>query len=160
LCGCCPNRWVVGGRCSEIVSRLDVGGTSIHASPEFLGDQRKPGLARTLALPGLGFEREPAVSLPFTNLKAGSIVALAMAKHGPFHKRPAAIPPAPQRAPQIPRGCRAARIGDITAFAECLAKRPASCPHRFPFGSSYFCEHPQRDAIIARTQVAQRPALS
>jgi hypothetical protein len=32
-----------------------------HATKFALDDQRKPGLARTLALPGLGFEREPPV---------------------------------------------------------------------------------------------------
>jgi len=61
------------------------------------------------------------------------------------------LQPASEAGAVIRQDCRAARIGDVTQFAECQAKTDASCPHRFAFRSYLYCVHPQREAIIART---------
>jgi len=53
--------------------------------------------------------------------------------------------------------CRATRIGDVTAFANCLVEPSAPCPHGFVSGSFHYCVHPQREAIIARTLAAELP---
>ena len=53
--------------------------------------------------------------------------------------------------------CRAARIEEVTAFANCLVTTSASCPHRLAFNSLRYCVHPQREAIIARTLAAEPP---
>lgn len=66
--------------------------------------------------------------------------------------------PASQAGPVILDRCRAARIGDITDFAECLVKARGSCQHGFSFGNRNYCEHPQREVIIARTLAAQGPS--
>ncbi|MGO8925672.1 MAG: hypothetical protein ACLQU3_02075 [Limisphaerales bacterium] len=55
----------------------------------------------------------------------------------------------------IRNDCRAARIGEVTEFAECLVKTVAACPHRFTFDSFLYCVHPEREAIIARTLAQQ-----
>jgi hypothetical protein len=51
----------------------------------------------------------------------------------------------------IRNDCRAARIGEVTDFAECRAETDTSCPHRFAFNAFRYCAHPQREAIIAHT---------
>jgi hypothetical protein len=70
---------------------------------------------------------------------------------------PALPQPAPQAGPAILNDCRAARIGEVTDFAECQVKTDASCPHRFAFNAFRYCVHPQREAIIARTLAAEGP---
>ena len=52
----------------------------------------------------------------------------------------------------LPASCRARAVGDITDFSECLTEQPASCAHGIPFGESRFCQHPQRQEIVARTR--------
>jgi hypothetical protein len=70
----------------------------------------------------------------------------------------AALPqPAPQPAPAILNACRAARIGDVLDFAQCLVEAGASCPHGFEASSFHYCVHPQREAIVRRTLAAEGP---
>ena len=64
---------------------------------------------------------------------------------------------ASQAGPVIHHDCRAARIGEVTHFAECLVKTGVSCPHLFAFNTFYYCVHPQREAIIARTLAREAP---
>ena len=72
--------------------------------------------------------------------------------HGP------ALPhPAPQAGPEIFDDCHAARIADITDFAECLVETHPDCPHRLAFRAFRYCVNPQREAIIARTLAAELP---
>ena len=72
-------------------------------------------------------------------------------------QRPA-LPQHPSQAgPPIPDRCRAARIGEVTHFAQCLVKGRVPCPHRFSFGIHHYCEHPDREAIIARTLATEGP---
>jgi hypothetical protein len=64
--------------------------------------------------------------------------------------------PAPRQAasaaePAISDDCRAARIEEVTQFAECRMTTSASCPYRMTFNAYLYCVHPQREAIIART---------
>jgi hypothetical protein len=71
--------------------------------------------------------------------------------------------PAPHQAacaaePAICDDCRAARIEEVTQFAECLVTTSTSCPHRMTFNAYLYCVHPQRDAIIARTLANEGPA--
>jgi len=68
-----------------------------------------------------------------------------------FDEGPALPRPASETGPVIRKDCRAARIGEVTEFAECLVKTDASCPHRLTFIGYRYCVHPQREAIIART---------
>jgi len=53
--------------------------------------------------------------------------------------------------------CRAARIGEVTQFAQCLVETNASCPHRLTFSAYLYCLHPEREAIIARTLTQDGP---
>ncbi len=49
--------------------------------------------------------------------------------------------------------CRAA---DLTGtFAECLVAKPHGCQYAMPFGYSYLCGHPDRNAIIENTKRSQ-----
>jgi len=64
---------------------------------------------------------------------------------------PGLPPPASQPGPAILDDCRAARIADVTDFAECLVKTRPSCAHRLALSVFRYCVHPQREAIIART---------
>jgi hypothetical protein len=73
-----------------------------------------------------------------------------------FDQGPALPQPASQAGPAITDVCRAARIGDATDFAQCLGNTADSCPHGFVVSSFYYCVHPQREAIIARTLAAER----
>ena len=53
--------------------------------------------------------------------------------------------------------CRAARIGEVTQFAECQAKPEAFCEYRLSFINYRYCVHPLREAIIARTLAEKGP---
>jgi hypothetical protein len=53
--------------------------------------------------------------------------------------------------------CRAARIGEVTEFAQCLVEDCAGCPERFVVSRFLYCVHPRREAIIARTLAAEKP---
>ena len=70
---------------------------------------------------------------------------------------PAPSPSAFQAGSPLRDDCRAARIDEITEFAECLGKADQSCPHRMTFSTYLYCLHPQREAIIARTLARQKP---
>lgn len=39
-------------------------------------------------------------------------------------------------------------------YVECQVDRPALCPYSLSFGFSYFCLHPERESIVARTEEA------
>ena len=65
--------------------------------------------------------------------------------------------PASQAGPAILARCRAARIGDVTEFAQCLVQAQDSCPHGFSSGSYNYCIHPRCEEIIARTLAAEGP---
>jgi hypothetical protein len=64
--------------------------------------------------------------------------------------------PPSEGGPLIRHECRAARIDDVTEFAECLGKAVQSCPHRLTFSHYLYCLHPQREAIIARTMAREQ----
>ena len=68
-----------------------------------------------------------------------------------FDQGPQLPQPASQAGPGILDNCRAARIADVTDFAQCLVETRPSCPHGFVSGSFHYCVHPHREAIIART---------
>jgi hypothetical protein len=70
---------------------------------------------------------------------------------------PAVPQPASQEGPVIAGDCRAARIGDVADFAQCLMEDRADCPQRFVAHRFYYCVHPQREKIIARTQAVRLP---
>ena len=74
-----------------------------------------------------------------------------MPAHDQFDQAPVLPQPASQAGPPILPDCRAARIADITDFAECLVKTRPDCPHRLAFSAFRYCVNPQREAIIART---------
>jgi hypothetical protein len=68
-----------------------------------------------------------------------------------FDQDPALPQPASQAGPAILDDCRAARIAEVTDFAQCLVETRPSCRHRLAFSAFRYCVHPQREAIIART---------
>jgi hypothetical protein len=72
-----------------------------------------------------------------------------------FDQGPALPQPACQAERAILNECRVARIGDATAFAQCLVEAGASCPHGFVASNFHYCVHPQREAIIRRTLAAE-----
>ena len=74
-----------------------------------------------------------------------------------FDEGPALPQPASQPGPAILNACRAARIDDVTDFAQCLVEAGASCPHGFVASTFHYCVHPQREAIIGRTLAAEEP---
>jgi hypothetical protein len=80
-----------------------------------------------------------------------------MPRDGQFDQGPGLPQPASQAGAAIRDDCRAARIGEVTDFAECLVKTDASCTHRFAFNAFRYCAHPQREAIIARTLAHEGP---
>jgi hypothetical protein len=55
-----------------------------------------------------------------------------------------------------PAVCRAQRV--LPTLVECLVvkPRPHGCPHATFFGDGIFCENPDRDQIIARTDAERR----
>lgn len=85
------------------------------------------------------------------------IIALVMPADEQFDQGPALPEPASQAGPAILDRCRAARIGDVTDFAQCVIGALGSCPHGFSAGNYNYCVHPQREAIIARTLAAEEP---
>ncbi|MGO8929180.1 MAG: hypothetical protein ACLQU3_20125 [Limisphaerales bacterium] len=72
-------------------------------------------------------------------------------------QEPTSPQPASQAGPVVRNHCRAARIDEVTEFAECLVKTDASCPHRFAFSAFRYCVHPQREVIVARTLAQEAP---
>lgn len=46
--------------------------------------------------------------------------------------------------------CRALRV--LPTLVECLVVKGHLCPYATPFGNGLFCEHPERDQIVARTK--------
>ena len=74
-----------------------------------------------------------------------------------FDHDPVLPQPASQAGTAIREGCQAARIGEVTEFAECRVKTEAFCPHRFAFNAYRYCLHPQREGIIARTLAQEGP---
>ena len=77
----------------------------------------------------------------------------------PQHFDPDAILPQPaaQAGSVVRSRCRAARIGDIADFAECLVISDDSCQHRLVFNTYRYCVHPQREVIIAQTLAGGLP---
>ena len=65
--------------------------------------------------------------------------------------------PAAQAGPVARSRCRAARIGDIADFAECLVISDDSCQHRLVFNTYRYCVHPQREIIMLRTLTGGLP---
>ena len=80
-----------------------------------------------------------------------------MAEDEHFDQGPALPEPASQAGPVILDRCRAARIGDVADFAQCLVQARGSCQHGFSSGSYNYCVHPQRETIIGRTLAAEGP---
>jgi len=60
---------------------------------------------------------------------------------------------ASESAPKLPDAaiCRALRA-DGPGMVACLADRPRDCKHASFFNDAAYCLHPDREAIIARTQ--------
>ena len=48
-----------------------------------------------------------------------------------------------------PSVCRAVELNE---FAECLTDKPAACKYAIPFGFTFLCAHPDRNAIIANAR--------
>jgi hypothetical protein len=80
-----------------------------------------------------------------------------MSQSAQFDEGPAPSQPVSQAGSPIRDDCRAAPIGEVTAFAECLTKTGAACPHRMAFNAWLYCLHPQRELIIARTLAREEP---
>jgi hypothetical protein len=80
----------------------------------------------------------------------GSITPV-MPENVQSENEPAPPQPAALAGPVMLNACRAARIGEVTDFAQCLVEAASACPHRFVVSSFYYCVHPQREAIIGRT---------
>jgi hypothetical protein len=60
----------------------------------------------------------------------------------------------PQPSPKLPDMaiCRAVKM-EYGSFVSCLVNSPGRCPYLFCLGYEFFCEHPDREGIIARTKV-------
>ena len=74
-------------------------------------------------------------------------------------KKPDNLPGGPDPAKPQPLGhlpdvavCRARH--NFATMYECLVYLPYGCPHVLTFGYSFFCQHPDRAAIAARTKPA------
>jgi hypothetical protein len=80
-----------------------------------------------------------------------------MAQNEQFDGVPALLQSARAAEPPICDDCRAARIEEVTQFAECLVTASKACPHRMTFSSYLYCLHPQRKVIIARTLADEGP---
>jgi hypothetical protein len=93
--------------------------------------------------------------LPFLRI-LGRIVS-QMSEDEQFRQGSALPRRASHAGPAIRDRCRAARIGDVPDFAECLVKARGPCKHGFSFGNRNYCAHPQRELIIARTLTAEGP---
>jgi hypothetical protein len=46
----------------------------------------------------------------------------------------------------------------MTKLTRCLTEHPGKCPFFVRVGHAWFCKHPQRERIIARTLAEQPPA--
>jgi len=57
----------------------------------------------------------------------------------------------PKHQPGFAKTCRAKAMGNIAEFAVCLVPPPQNCGHVFSYGHGYYCHHPQRQEIVART---------
>lgn len=57
----------------------------------------------------------------------------------------------PEQKPKDTASCRARRSGHAH-HADCLVEQPFGCQHVLTFGSAFFCLHPERDSIVARTE--------
>lgn len=55
-----------------------------------------------------------------------------------------------------PQSCRAARLS--ASLASCLSEKPNLCQFAMPWGYSFLCGHPDRDAIIANTEITDENA--
>ena len=60
-----------------------------------------------------------------------------------------AKPPPPRQLPD-PAVCRAKH--SFENLYDCLVYLPYGCPHVLSFGFSFYCQHPDRAAIAARTK--------
>jgi hypothetical protein len=47
--------------------------------------------------------------------------------------------------------CRARHAG-FGNYVDCLVDLPTECKYALSFGYGYFCKHPERDQIVARTK--------
>lgn len=58
-----------------------------------------------------------------------------------------------------PSICRAQRV--LPTLVECLVvkPRPHGCPYATPFGSGIFCEHPERERIIAAHDLGRKNGI-
>ncbi|GEM_PF-2135739 len=54
-----------------------------------------------------------------------------------------------------PAICRA-KAG-VPNYPECLVDDPAHCDYSLGFGGIYFCRHPQRQEIVAKTVAGTKP---
>ena len=72
--------------------------------------------------------------------------------------RPSPIVPeaANQDEATVPARCVAKRIGTITEFVECLVHPTPQCAFGFSYGYGYYCRHPKREEIAARTSSGNR----
>jgi hypothetical protein len=66
------------------------------------------------------------------------------------HNQPASDP----KSLPDPAVCRAQRV--LPTLVECLVLKGYLCPYAIPFGSGLFCEHPERDRIVALTKTAEK----
>jgi len=56
----------------------------------------------------------------------------------------------------ISPACRAKAVSG-SDLVDCLSEQMFRCEYRLSFGRSYFCNHPLRMEIIARTEAEKRP---
>jgi hypothetical protein len=61
--------------------------------------------------------------------------------------------PKPERKLPDPAICRAKHAG-FGDYADCLVEYPYQCAYALHFGQDFFCQHPQRADIIARTKIS------
>jgi hypothetical protein len=59
--------------------------------------------------------------------------------------------PKPERTLPDAAICRGESIGS-TDLVDCLVPSPVECRYALPFGNGYFCQHPDRKGIVARTK--------
>ena len=64
--------------------------------------------------------------------------------------------PKPTRKLPDPAVCRARNLGNDDLF-DCLISAPYECQYALHYGDSFFCRHPERKEIAARTP-GTRPA--
>ena len=76
-----------------------------------------------------------------------SVPVSGMAKRGEFQSRPCPT----WQVPNI-TDCRALRFGSDDDMAYCLREDAHRCSYALRIGSGYFCHHPRRREIVARTK--------